>query len=328
MGSERRGLEDHPPPAYVWVLQAGAPRLTGHVFAGPWDFLQDRFQRVALTLHPGTHKPCGRHGQALAPVPTLEQPQGSAREMWPGSRTGSWVSRFSHSDARLSWALGVTVAAPWRRRGEAPTTSQPTSSHQGHPSEVPSMGCPLKAAQCRVLREGLGRTPAWLARHPDTGSPCVPREGTTHSMVYLALIFLYPSRGSKIRGAAASTFNSGISRSMTMAFRYHVPDSWGTFSSVRAREDPPPRSSPPVLQPQPLPHPGGQSISQASSPSKCPPPHHMSTPRHWPLAPWAGRNQGQPRSRGIWHRPSRPGWLSPWGPGLAPDPTMSVPASS
>lgn len=149
-GVGRRGLTGHPLPAYVWALPAGTPRLTGHVFTELLVFPHDRCNLIALTLHPGTEKPRGRHGQALAPVPTFEQPQGSAQGRWPASRAGSWASRFSHVNARLSWALGVTVAAPWARGRVAPTTIQPTSSRQAHPSEVPPRSVPSKppSAEC------------------------------------------------------------------------------------------------------------------------------------------------------------------------------------
>lgn len=108
-GVRRRGLTGHPLPAYVWALPAGTPRLTGHVFTELLVFPQDRCNLMALTLHPGTEKPRGRHGQALAPVPTLEHHRAVPRE--GGQHRGRAHGRHA-SPTSMPGSAGPLVS-PW-----------------------------------------------------------------------------------------------------------------------------------------------------------------------------------------------------------------------
>lgn len=217
------------------------------------------------------------------------------------------------------------MAAPWGKGRVAPTTSQPPAPIGSTPVRSPPrkdpQSCPVQSVERGWGDPGLVRAPPthWL--------PLCAQEGRTHSEVYSASSSLVPSRVVTTTGVVDSIVISGLSSlSGIKAFRYHFPNSCRTFSPSGLGLTP--RRSSPVMQPQPLPLPQGQSVSQASPPGQC---HHLSArppPDAGPGSLRTGRDQSQPRSRGIEHRPSRAVWTSPRGKGAAPDPRMSSAASS
>ena len=194
MGSERSGASQAkmPPqkcagcprlPQCVGHHPAGAPRLTGRVFAGLIGFLQHQFRLLALTPHPGTQKPCG---DAAVGVPTLEtQPAPVGPPPWSSRRakpvTVAWdpkwawrgstflppqVQALTGPSVMRDSSLGLPPGGGW---GAAPSISQHCPSRPTRPIRGPSPPqCPksgdLSPARCPCMRHPPWRCPLKAAR--------------------------------------------------------------------------------------------------------------------------------------------------------------------